>query len=352
MKHIFVLMFCCLFIACSSDGSKSSFRQLPDASGRIDEVLVVMDAELWEDTTLNSIGSTVRDLLQQEFPGLPQPEPYFTLSYIDPVKMVPLLQRASNMIYIGTTTGQGLGSRTIQEYIKNLSPETRQKAEYMFSAKDVWAKPQQVTFVYADTREGLLNVLLNNEENIIKRLQKPENAKALRNAYASQVNHDLTNTLKEEFKLDLKIPNSFRFVKKTEDLFWVRQDIEGEVSNMMIRVIPFTNDSMYSGKYAIIARDEVGKYFFTDTPGSHMITDLRFEPIQETVKIDGDLAIESRGLWRMSKDFMGGPYVNYCFKDKKNNRIIILDGNVYAPQWKKRRPIRKLENLLKSVKMF
>jgi hypothetical protein len=48
---------------------------------------------------------------------------------------------------------------------------------------------------------------------------------------------------------------------------------------------------------------------------------------------------------------MGGPYVNYMIEDKKNNRIIVLEGFVYAPRLEKRNYLFALEAILKSVKL-
>jgi hypothetical protein len=48
---------------------------------------------------------------------------------------------------------------------------------------------------------------------------------------------------------------------------------------------------------------------------------------------------------------MGGPFISFIIDDVKNDRVIHIDGFVYAPQFKKRDYIRQLEAILHSIKM-
>ena len=48
---------------------------------------------------------------------------------------------------------------------------------------------------------------------------------------------------------------------------------------------------------------------------------------------------------------MSGPYLMYVLNDKKNNRVIIAEGYLYAPSLDKREYILELEAILKSIKI-
>ncbi|NQY06084.1 MAG: DUF4837 family protein, partial [Flavobacteriaceae bacterium] len=45
-----------------------------------------------------------------------------------------------------------------------------------------------------------------------------------------------------------------------------------------------------------------------------------------------------------------GPYLNYIIEDKKNNRLLVIEGFTYAPRLEKRNYMFELEAILKSVK--
>lgn len=347
---ICLILFSILFSACTSGEGSSRTSTLPNSSGRIDEIVLVMDDAQWKDTSSTGIGEAIRSVLLDDFKGFIQSEPIFNVSQVDPKNFHPLIQRASNIIYVGTLDGDGPTSMVLREQMKTLPENVN--PQNMYSAKDVWAKPQQVTYFFGKNKGELIEKLVDKKDKVVERLYKIENQKALRNAYASRVNGELSDVLKRDFNIDFKVPNSFRFVKQTENMFWVRQDIEGEVSNLMVHSIPYEDESAFTVEHAIVARDEMGKLFFTDTPNSHMVTDRRLDLVVDTLMLDDAAALESRGVWRMSQDYLGGPFVNYCIKDTKNKRLLVLDGSVFAPQWQKRRPIRKLENLIRTVKLL
>ena len=50
-----------------------------------------------------------------------------------------------------------------------------------------------------------------------------------------------------------------------------------------------------------------------------------------------------RGLWEMTGDAMGGPFVSISKIDSANSRIVVKEAFVYAPESKKRNLIKPLE---------
>ena len=46
---------------------------------------------------------------------------------------------------------------------------------------------------------------------------------------------------------------------------------------------------------------------------------------------------------------MSGPFVNYAFLDKKNKRLFVAEGFVYAPSESKRDYMFELETVIRSV---
>ena len=46
---------------------------------------------------------------------------------------------------------------------------------------------------------------------------------------------------------------------------------------------------------------------------------------------------------------MGGPFVCYVYMDEKNDRLLVAEGFVFAPEEKKRAVIRQLEAALQTI---
>ena len=70
-----------------------------------------------------------------------------------------------------------------------------------------------------------------------------------------------------------------------------------------------------------------------------------------TITFEGRQVLEARGLWRMTNDMMGGPFVSYSQVDSLHNRVIVAEGFVYAPDKKKRLLIRRLEAAIQTLEV-
>ena len=53
----------------------------------------------------------------------------------------------------------------------------------------------------------------------------------------------------------------------------------------------------------------------------------------------------------MRNEAMGGPFVSHSRVDEKNNRVITVEGFVYAPEKMKRGLIRRLEGSLYTLQL-
>src|SRR5690606_36250996 len=77
----FLLIAVVLFIAMSCGDDKSSKEKLLlDSTGKINDVFVVVNNELWN----GSVGETIREMLAVPVYGLPQDEPTFNINQIPP----------------------------------------------------------------------------------------------------------------------------------------------------------------------------------------------------------------------------------------------------------------------------
>jgi hypothetical protein len=100
-------------------------------------------------------------------------------------------------------------------------------------------------------------------------------------------------------------------------------------------------------------RDQLGKqYISTSIEGSFMqINDVDLPMYAGEVDLNGNYAWESRGIWEMEGDFMGGAFVSYLILNEAEGELIYADGFVYAPGKSKRDYMMQVEHVLKSIKM-
>ncbi|MDR1951087.1 MAG: DUF4837 family protein, partial [Bacteroidales bacterium] len=77
--------------------------------------------------------------------------------------------------------------------------------------------------------------------------------------------------------------------------------------------------------------------------------ETQLPPISTEINLNGRYAIETRGLWKLVGDFMGGPFVNFVFLDEKTNQMVMIDGFLYAPRIDKRDLLLQLEAIAFSI---
>ena len=112
-----------------------------------------------------------------------------------------------------------------------------------------------------------------------------------------------------------------------------------------------TVDNMLYDTSLIAVRNRMCKaYVGGPADGSYMTTDMH-EGITtfRSFTFHGRYTAELRGLWRTEGDFMGGPFVSLTQYDEKHQRIVTVDGYVYAGKKDKRNYMRQVEAIMSTM---
>lgn len=322
-----------LFISCG-DKKSSEVKMILDSSGSINNVSVVVDNELWN----ANVGEAIRDVLTATIYGLPQDEPIFTISQIPPSVFSGFVTRNRTVLKIEVSNNPGLK---------------------IFN--DVYAKPQKVIVISGNTKEQFLEIINENAAKIVNTFRNAEIAERQRQMAKSP--HSFTS-IEKKLGLTIQFPSAFRIARETDNFFWIRKDITTGTSNLMLFTVPFSaikrNDSLVN--QIIKLRDSIGKTYikgrqdgeFKADGGaieSYMTTEDSYAPYISEKIIDNKQAIETKGLWDLKSDFMGGPFINYAIEDKMNKRWIVVEGFAFAPSVEKRDYMLELEAIIKTIKI-
>lgn len=324
MRHILFLASLVFFISCGDKKKSSNEPFLLDSSGTINNVSVVVDNELWN----GSVGETIRAVLAKPIYGLPQDEPTFTISQIPPA------------VFSGFVTK----NRTV------LKIEMSQEAGIKV-LKDVYAKPQKVIVVTGNTKQDIIDLITENEAKIIKTFKNEEIAERQRQMAKSP--HKFTS-IQEKLGLTIKFQSIYIIAKETDNFFWIRKEITTGTTNLMIYELPHNaikrNDSIVN--QIIRIRDSVGKVHIEGrSEGSYMATENAYTPFHGETVLNNKPALETKGIWDLKNDFMGGPFINYAIEDEINKRWVVVEGFAFAPSVDKRNYMLELEAIIKSIEI-
>lgn len=334
---ICVLLFSSIFYACNIDTSVPQSA----ATGTIDEIVVVMDEMDWK----GGLGDTVRHYFTAPVEVLPQYESTFDVRYVPPKAFSDLLRSARNVIIFSSLTEKKQTSKVALELFKK---EDIVSNKNIIGKKNAYGKGQQILFVYGKTNNDLINYINNNNAGLVQKIASNEDGKLRSTLYLGGDNPEVSKKVKDVVNADLKVPKEYKVVLEKENLIWLRYHHEDYQANLVIQALPKTP---LENNIGIAVRNLFGQAEVKGSnEGSYMSTEDKIDWLTRPVTLNGKKAIETKGLWLMTKDFLGGPFKNYVVEDNKNNRTIFVEGFVMAPQGDKRLPMRQLDYLMRNLK--
>lgn len=297
----------------------------PTASGGAYEVLVVMDDKQWE----APCGRALFDVLDTDVPGLPQSERSFRISQTDPQHFSQAMTIFRNIIKV------------------NIDPKQFSTTRMRFT-RDKFAKQQIFLNINSPSEEDFKEFCQKNSAQIVEFLTKTEMNRLiaeLRTQY-SQLVQDKT---KEMFDCKFNAPKELKSYKKGENFLWFSNNAASGLSNICIYSYPYEGPETFTKEYVLGKRDSVMKVNLPgEKPNMYMKTDTLLTQVK-AINVHDSYAMEARGLWYMENDFMGGPFVSHSRVDTINNRVIVVEGFVYAPEKLKRGLMRRMEGALYTL---
>ncbi len=318
-----------LLTACGGTNKKGGKKSLftPTASGRAYEMLVVVDLDLWE----RPAGRALFDVLDSDVPGLPQSERSFRISYTAPQHFDATLKIMRNIIIVDVD-----GSKYTQ-------PKFRQ-------SKDVYASPQAILTIQSPDEASFAQFVTENKQVIIDFFTHAEMNRQITILEDSHSEYVATK-VKSLFDCDVWVPGELSSTKQGEDFFWAGTNTATADQNFVVYSFPYTDNDTFTKEYFVHKRDSVMKVNIPGArEGMYMSTDTLFTDVRP-ITVQGEYALEARGLWRIKGDFMGGPYVSHMRLDRANKRIIVSEIFVYSPDKLKRNLVRMMEASLYTLRL-
>lgn len=338
IKKIIPMLSLLLMFSCNIISTKA-----PDAIGKPYEMLVVCNNEIWN----SSVGTTLKEILTQEIPGLPQPEPQFAVKQMTPAKFNESYKKNRAIIII------------------DINAQRYTKARYTYVGDEyLFASPQAILKFYSPNVDDLAAFINENSQNILDFFLEKELQWEYRKLTRSS-NTIYNKMVKDMFGCEMLLPTGLTNHKAGKDFIWFTTG-DHEI-NMAVYSYPFVDKNTFTKEYFVHKRDSIMKkniigstmvYEELDENGD--IIDVEYQAYMKTngrytdainTSFDGFFMQEVRGLWEMEHDMMGGPFVSHVFADEVNNKIIVVEAFAYAPSKQKRNIIRPLEASLYSLRI-
>tara|TARA_B100001115_G_C15832352_1_gene415603 strand:+ start:207 stop:1184 length:978 start_codon:yes stop_codon:yes gene_type:complete len=320
MKKYLVII-CIVFFLQSCEDNKVVYK--PESSARINSITVVVDNDNWNST----IGDKIRNLYADEYEGLPQIEERFTLKQIPYEAFSGFSRSSRNIIFINKTSNP----------------------EFFFEA-DKYARPQIYLEIKGNSIKSILEQIDKSKKEGINKFTNGEIEENKRRILKSLLKD---TSAMDDFSINMKMPSVYSLYKQDKNFIWYQKQIQKGHSNIIATQLSSQKNIFdYNTQSLIKLRDSIGKSFLPGrNPESFMVSEKEYLPYQKKISYYGIKMLETRGTWEVKGDFMGGPFLNYLVEDKLNDRVLFIEGFVFAPSKRKRDNIIELEAIIKSLKL-
>lgn len=335
MKKQFVIIALLIFSALSfsscGEETKKTKGKGASSGGPNEMLIITQNLEQWD----GEMGDSIRAAFGQEFPVLSIPESEFNLVNINEKSLEKKMFKTHHNLFI-------------------VEIDEKFSSAYVETHKDLWAAPQMVIKINAPTLEGFLQVFEENKTTNLELFRENERNRIIK-SYASKFkNINVVRDLRKNFMLEMNIPKGYQTATLEENFAWIRKETTTNSMSILIYTTPYADTNAFNSNRIKRGRNLLTKIKIPGpTPYSYQKISEEYIPTQcRRINFNGHYATEVRGLWDLENDFMGGPFLSYTFVDEAQNRVITVDGFMYAPKQKKAVMLRELEAILWSTKLI
>ncbi len=341
-----------ILFGCSAE-TKKKMNVLPAAFGVANGIVLIADDDVWH----GPVGDSIRFYFGAPYLILPQPNPLFDIKHFTPkgLQEEPIRKEFRHIIFVGNIKDDD--SPTTRIIRKDIGVERVDKAykDPSFNSlegKNKWAKNQTVVYLFGDSEDDLAKSVVSNFPAIAKKFQNEDEYLINADTYTAGVNLKLMEEIKTAMDVELKIPKEYFMAVNDGEAVWIRKENSRISSNIIMTRVPYKDQSQFSKEYIKEIRDRLGKkYVSTRADSTYMQTnDIDLPMFVTTTKLNGQYAMEVRGIWEIVNDFMGGPFMGYLIYNPNKKDLLYIEGFLHAPSQEKRNYMQQLEEILSSAK--
>jgi len=300
-----------------------------NATGLAYEVVVTMEGASWE----SEVGDAIKGDLLAPVPGLPQAEPSMRITFAKPSDFNGLLTYVRNIVMV------------------NINPSIYTKVSFSYE-RDRWADGQLVLIINAPNNATFIQYLNEHPRIMIDFFTREEMSRGMK-LVEREYNHEVMRTLNDRMNVSLNVSPTMSYNKVGEDFFWCSNNAGTGRIDIVVYTFPYRDANTFTRDYLVAKRDSVMKINMPGGfPNSYMATETRYmQPDYKAITLNDRYCGVLRGLWRMQGDMMGGPFVSLARLDEENNRVVVAEAFVYAPETDKRNYIRRAEASLYTLRV-
>jgi hypothetical protein len=328
----------------------------PRAIGKEGQVTVVMDSSQWT----GPVGDAFRQTVTPWVEPLPQPERYFEIRHLElqNERAYESIQDLKNVVIAAPLSDSTNEANFLR---RRLSEEAREAIEQGQSAivdkPNLWRRSQRVFFATAATPEALAEVIEKQGGTMKRSFTEITLERMKREMYDDARQFAVEDSLMEQHGFAVNVQHDFQVAidttTATEGFVWLRRILARTRREFFVYYKENASPSQLTPEWVYATHDSLTREHFRGNVSGFVRIDYRRSlETREANPLDR-YGYETRGLWHFVEptdqegEFMplagGGPFLAYAFYDRPSDRINLLHGSVFAPDFDKLEFLRQME---------
>ncbi len=331
--------------SCEKSSQSSSIVAKPSAKGEIGKVVMLVN-----DETYVHCREAITEVYQKQMPGMAGEEQYFKLNHCNEGGFTNYFKYNYNLSILYQQDKKDKLIALVGSQFTDMLDEKLAKGQSFFVLKDLFAKPQEVAIIMGANQEEVRTNLLKNKDKILELALETERKTTIELVIRDDKADDVFyGDMMKKYGYAFRTPANFKLSVRSDEFNGVNRIIGEKRTGMYLYDEDYVGDEQLTAEYIIKKRNSMLQKHLhgPDRPDSiptYVTTDTaNVDLVMKEITLNGYKAIEMRGWWAMANEFFGGPFVSYTIYCPTINKVVTIEGNVFAPSKKKQPLMRVIE---------
>lgn len=341
-------------------GCEGDFR--PRAVGPEGEITVVMDSTHWT----GEPGETLRSNVMPWMETLPVSERYFDIRHVElSERSFGRIKDTKNVIIASALTDSTNETTFLR---RRLSDEAEQAIldgqRAVVPNPNLWRRSQRIYYVAAATPGDLAQAFRSQGSDIRGTFKEVTLQRMEQEMYETERRTGLEDTLMHRHNFAVNVRHDFQIAvdttTATEGFVWLRRVLSKTRREFFVYYAEDVGPDQITPEWIHAKRDSLTRRHLRGNVQGFVNIDYRRPLETEQISFLDRYGFETRGLWFMATPEEGtnelrpvgggGPFVNYTFYDRETDRVYMLDGSIFAPEYDKRSFLRHMEVMARTFR--
>jgi hypothetical protein len=342
-------------------GCEGDYR--PRASGPEGEITIVMDSSLWT----GAPGEVLRENVAPWIETLPVSERYFQLRHLelDSERTYDRIKDMKNVIIAASLSDSTNETSFLRRRLSGEAEQAIMNGQIAVVPKpDLWRRSQRIYYVAAASPEALAQAFRNQGEEIRGTFQDVTLQRRKREMYEEARRSAIEDSLLERHGFAINVQHDFQLAVDTttadEGFVWLRRILAKTRREFFIYYVEDVSPDELTADWIYATRDSLTQAHLRGNVQGFVQIDYRRPLNTDQLSFLNRYGFETQGLWYMVTPVQGGdevrpvggggPFINYTFYDQATDRVYMLDGSVFAPDYDKLGFIRQMEVMARTFR--